>query len=100
MYVTGSETKHALQKLYSDKYAYYISTRAGMSAPAFTLRDEKDIIHNLSDYTGKVVYIDFWGSWCHPCRAETPSMKKIFQQYLNDNRLQIISIAVFDTKKR
>ena len=99
MYVTGNETKNALQKRYSDKYAYYISTTIGMSAPAFTLPDEKDIIHSLSDYIGKVVYIDFWGSWCHPCRAETPSMKKIVQQYLNDNRLQIISIDGFDTKK-
>lgn len=99
MYVTGSETKNALQKRYSDKYAYYISTRVGMPAPAFTLPDEKNIIHSLSDYTGKVVYIDFWGSGCHPCRVETPFMKKIGQQYLNDNRLQIISIDAFDTKK-
>jgi thiol-disulfide isomerase/thioredoxin len=98
-YVTSSETKHTLQKRYSDKYAYLISTMVGMPAPAFTLPDERNIIHNLSDYKGKVVYIDFWGSGCHPCRAETPFMKKICQQYLNDNRLQIISIDAFDTKK-
>ncbi len=48
-------------------------------APDFTLKNMDDKPQSLSDYRGKVVMLNFWASWCPPCRHEMPSMESIFQ---------------------
>ncbi|MDH3948665.1 MAG: TlpA family protein disulfide reductase [Gammaproteobacteria bacterium] len=48
-------------------------------AADFTLNDIDDNIHRLSDYRGKVVIVNFWATWCPPCRFELPSMEKLWQ---------------------
>lgn len=48
-------------------------------APDFTLNDIDDKKHQLSDYRGKVVIVNFWATWCPPCRFELPSMEKLWQ---------------------
>jgi peroxiredoxin len=45
----------------------------------FTLKDIDDNVHRLSDYRGKVVIVNFWATWCPPCRFELPSMEKLWQ---------------------
>ncbi len=45
-------------------------------APDFTLPDTTGTLHSLSDYRGKVVIINFWTTWCPPCREELPSMNR------------------------
>ena len=65
----------------------------GAVAPAFTLRnvkDGKDV--SLKDYKGKYIILDFWGSWCGPCRKSHPHLLKIYQQY-KEKGLVIIGIA-------
>lgn len=47
-------------------------------APDFTLRDIDGKPHRLSDYRGKVVLVNFWATWCPPCRAEMPSIEKLY----------------------
>lgn len=47
---------------------------------------------NLDDYAGKYVYLDFWGTWCAPCRAEIPNLKKVYSKYKNQE-FEIIGIA-------
>ncbi|MGD9000114.1 MAG: TlpA disulfide reductase family protein, partial [Granulosicoccaceae bacterium] len=48
-------------------------------APGFELKDIDDRLHRLSDYRGKVVIVNFWATWCPPCRFELPSMEKLWQ---------------------
>ena len=49
-------------------------------APDFTLPDTEGKLHRLSDYTGKTVIINFWATWCPPCREEIPSMNRAWHK--------------------
>ena len=50
-------------------------------APEFDLPDSNGNRHRLSDYRGKVVFLNFWASFCDPCREEMPSMENLVRQY-------------------
>ena len=49
-------------------------------APDFTLKDQYGATHSLSDYRGKVVFLNFWATWCPPCRAEMPDIQAIYEE--------------------
>ena len=53
------------------------SVRVGEPAPDFTLKDVNGRSYTLSQLRGKVVLVNFWATWCPPCRAEMPSMEKL-----------------------
>jgi peroxiredoxin len=57
------------------------SVDIGQKAPAFQLRNLKGKETALSSLLGKVVLINFWATWCGPCRAEMPSMEAIYRHY-------------------
>lgn len=59
----------------------------------FTAKDINDKNISLADFKGKFVYIDFWASWCVPCRKEIPHIKSIADQYSNAG-LEIITISI------
>lgn len=63
------------------------------SAPAFALKDIRGRTARLSDYKGKVLLINFWATWCPPCRAEMPELVKLQKQYQSGG-LQIIGITL------
>ncbi len=69
----------------------------GRTAPDFSIPgiDGKEI--KLSDYKGKYVMLDFWASWCVPCRKENPNVVKLYQQY-HAKGLNIVGISL-DEKK-
>lgn len=55
--------------------------RAGAPAPEWTLKDPSGKVHKLSEYRGQVVVMDFWATWCGPCRAAMPGVQKIHEKY-------------------
>jgi len=61
-------------------------------APAFVLPGLSGTPVHLSDHRGRVVLLNFWATWCPPCRAEMPSMEKLYQAY-RDRGLVILAIS-------
>lgn len=68
-------------------------TGIGQIAPLFNLPDQSGKLHPLADYRGSYVLIDFWASWCAPCRLENPNLVKVQHSYAPKG-LKIISISV------
>ena len=68
------------------------------SAPHFSQSDNNSKIFSLSDYKGKYILLDFWASWCGPCRAENPNMLKAYKKYKKWG-FEIIGISL-DVDKR
>ena len=50
------------------------------AAPALALRDEKRVEHSLAALAGRAVLVNFWATWCEPCREEMPSMVKLAEK--------------------
>ncbi|HEX9900201.1 MAG TPA: TlpA disulfide reductase family protein [Candidatus Methylomirabilis sp.] len=63
-----------------------------VEAPEFALADLMGSRVRLSDHRGHVVLVNFWATWCPPCRAEMPSMEKLYQAY-RDRGLVILAIS-------
>ena len=68
-------------------------------APDFTLESINDSIYTLSKMEGKVVFINFWATWCGPCRMEIPEFNE-FQKHYHENGLEILGISISDNKKQ
>jgi thiol-disulfide isomerase/thioredoxin len=68
----------------------------GMAKLDFTLKDQNGATVKLADYKGKVILLNFWGSWCGPCKMEIPGFIELQDQY-RDKGFVIVGLAVEDT---
>lgn len=59
------------------------------------LKDQYGNVHDLADYKGKVIFLNFWATWCPPCRAEMPEIQKLYEEYSakEDSEVVIMGIA-------
>ena len=69
----------------------------GQMAPEISLSNAKDSIVTLSSFKGKVVLIDFWASWCGPCRKSNPGVVRLYNKY-HPKGFEVLGVSV-DTKK-
>ena len=80
--------------------AKYEPLTVGKPAPDFVLPDLADRTVRLSDYRGKVVFLNFWATWCKPCREEMPSMEVLYKNFEKDGFVVLaVSIDRVTTKK-
>lgn len=63
-------------------------------APDFTLTDQYGKEHTLSDYNGKIIFLNFWATWCSPCRSEMPEIEQLYQDHgCNTEDLIVLGVA-------
>lgn len=93
--VKQSEYFHQVSTLFKTLEA----TSKSKSAPDFTVPDVNGIDVSLSDFRGKTILLDFWASWCGPCRKVSPDLVKLHNQF-KDRNFTIISLSVDDSRDR
>jgi peroxiredoxin len=70
----------------------------GSDAIEFTQNDEKGNPVSLSQFRGKYVLVDFWASWCKPCRLENPNVVKTFNRFKNKN-FTVLGVSLDQAKE-
>ena len=73
--------------------AKYEPLVVGKPAPDFSLSDLDDKPYRLSEFRGKVVFLNFWATWCKPCREEMPSMEILNKNFEKDG-LVILAVSI------
>ena len=72
-----------------------------VAAPDFTLTDQFGNTHTLSEYKGKTVFLNFWATWCGPCRMEMPYIQQVYEDYgSNSGDVIILGVANPKTEER
>jgi peroxiredoxin len=75
------------------------AARLGSPAPDFTLQTVDGTPLRLSDLKGKPIFMNFWATWCVPCREEMPAMQELYEQY-RDRGLVILAVNMEEDQAR
>lgn len=60
----------------------------------FTLKDQYGEEHTLSDYKGKTVFLNFWATWCPPCKAEMPDIQNVYETYDTEGEDALVVLGI------
>jgi peroxiredoxin len=71
----------------------------GGPTPALELKDLRGEVHRLADYRGKVVLVNFWATWCDPCREEMPSMERL-RRSLAGRPFEVLAVNLAEPASR
>ncbi|MEO5891675.1 MAG: TlpA disulfide reductase family protein [Ferruginibacter sp.] len=88
---------HILTNTFSTYNDNYSRVKIGMVAPHFSINSPSGAALQLNDFRGSYLLIDFWASWCGPCRENNPKLKSFYDKYKKLG-LKVLSISV-DTDK-
>lgn len=86
------ETPQANQETPSRGQQMAGKPQEGFQAPDFTLTNLKGEKVKLFDYRGKPVFLNFWATWCPPCRAEMPLIQKLYQE--KGKKIQVLTVNI------
>jgi peroxiredoxin len=89
----AKSTDEANKKALKDMVDGWATMAPGQPAPVFNLPDINGKMVSLTDFAGKYVFIDYWATWCGPCKAEIPAYKQLIEDY-KDKNIVFISISV------
>ena len=89
---TPTVQKSFLCKPLAEEITALKATSPGAQAPDFTLKDREGKDVTMSSLRGSYLIIDFWASWCGPCRAGMPAMKELYARY-HDKGLEILGVS-------
>lgn len=67
---------------------------ASVAAPDFTLKDQYGTTHSLSEYEGKTIFLNFWATWCPPCKAELPDIQRLYEAYQGETEEELVVLGV------
>lgn len=94
---TGKQLVADYRKAQAEQKEKRERMKEGNPAPEFTFQNLKGKDTKLSKYKGKVLVLDFWASWCGPCRMEIPNMKKYYEEFKGKG-VEFLSVSI-DAKK-
>lgn len=99
IYSTFSElnTDTIYKKNIDEVYKSFEKLRKGKPAPKWSYANIDDKEYSLDSFKGKFVYIDVWATWCGPCIAEIPELKKLTEDYKNKD-IVFVSVSIDDNK--
>jgi peroxiredoxin len=89
----------ALLLLASPVRGEVLKSWSGGATPALELADLDGAKHRLADYRGKVVLVNFWATWCEPCREEMPSIERL-RASLDGRRFVVLAVNVAEPESR
>lgn len=82
--------------LYSNFFVSKEKVKVGSTAPDFQLVDLEGNQHKLSDYKGKGVFLNFWGTWCEPCEREMPYMENQYEYYKTQG-VEVLAVNIAES---
>lgn len=97
--LVGDATKAPSYTKLKEKIVLLENVEIGKQAPDFTLPTPDGEKLSLSSFKGKLLILDFWASWCGPCRQENPNVVKLYNKY-HSQGLEILSVSLDDNREK
>lgn len=96
-YLGGADIPSAEQK--PDSEQKQEDENGKLAAPEVSLQDQYGNTINLADYKGKVIYLNFWGTWCGVCENELPEVQRLYDTYKDSDTVAVVTIVLPNSGK-